>query len=74
MAEENRIISGEHVGAPVSFGWVIMATDSVNEDRYANQGALTHGDGWLSFLHPPGGGKKKVPEGQTEPRQPHTAK
>lgn len=44
MAEGNRIISGEHIGAPVSFGWVIMATDSVNEDRYANQDALTHGD------------------------------
>lgn len=45
-------------------GRVIIATDTVNEDRCANQDTLTRSDWWLSFLHPPE--EKNGPEGSNQ--------
>lgn len=46
MAEGNRMISSKtHQPPYVSLGRVIIATDTLNEDRCANQDTLTRSDG-----------------------------
>lgn len=70
MLEGNGMDQQNTSAEAKSVGGVIMAADTVNEDRCANQDTLTRSDWWLSFFQT----RIMDTRGQTKPRLPHTAK